>query len=56
VADQQGGNAGLAFSSSIKSTIFDWMASSPVVGLSAISSEGSDDSAIAIIARWHMPL
>ena len=39
-----------------KSTMRDWMvASSPVVGSSAISSEGSAESAIAIMARWHMP-
>ncbi len=34
----------------------DWMvASRPVVGSSAIRSEGSAESAIAIMARWHMP-
>ncbi len=45
-----------ALSSASRSTMRDWMvASSPVVGSSAMRSEGSAESAIAIMARWHMP-
>ena len=45
-----------ALSSASNSTMRDWMvASRPVVGSSAISSDGSAESAIAIMARWHMP-
>src|SRR5437773_12555768 len=44
------------FSSASRPTILDWIvASSPVVGSSAMSRDGSDESAIAIMARWHMP-
>ena len=40
----------------ISSRICAWMVtSSAVVGSSAISSRGSQASAIAIIARWRMP-
>ena len=43
-------------SSASRSTILDWIvASSPVVGSSAIRSDGSQASAMAIMARWHMP-
>ena len=36
--------------------IWSWMVtSSPVVGSSAISSVGSQASAVAIITRWRMP-
>ncbi len=42
--------------SRIRSRIWAWtVTSSAVVGSSAISSEGSLTSAIAIIARWRMP-
>ena len=44
------------FSSASSATMRDWIvASSPVVGSSAMSSDGSEARAIAIIARWHMP-
>ena len=40
----------------IRSRIWAWVVtSSAVVGSSAISSVGSQDSAIAIIARWRRP-
>ena len=38
------------------SRIWAWMVtSSAVVGSSAISSDGRQDSAMAIMARWRMP-
>ena len=40
----------------ISARIWAWMVtSSAVVGSSAISSDGPQDSALAIIARWRMP-
>ena len=40
----------------IRSRIWAWMVtSSAVVGSSAISSAGSQASAMAIITRWRMP-
>ncbi len=36
-------------------TAFCVVTSSPVVGSSAISSDGSQAIAMAIITRWHMP-
>ena len=40
----------------IRSMITAWVVtSSPVVGSSAIRTEGVQASAMAIITRWHMP-
>ena len=57
VRDQDHRGAGLAAAASrISSRICAWIVtSSAVVGSSAISSRGSQASAIAIIARWRMP-
>ena len=46
----------VARSSETRSRICAWMvASSAVVGSSAISRLGSQASAMAIMTRWHMP-
>ena len=57
VGDQDDRRAGLlAGGSRIRSRIWAWMVtSSAVVGSSAMSSSGSQASAIAIITRWAMP-
>ena len=56
VGDEQQGHAPVTHSARSRSRIWAWtVTSSAVVGSSAMSTDGSQASAIAIITRWRMP-